>query len=89
MAGSVDEVELVLLALIIIEHLDRMALDRDALLLLEVHVVEDLVLHVTGAEGAGELQQAVGERALAVVNMGYDAEVSDVFHLAWAIYMQI
>ena len=48
MAGGIDQVERILLALIQILHLDGVALDRDALFLLQIHVVEDLVLHVPG-----------------------------------------
>ena len=79
-ARGVDEVQPVGLASAVVEHLYRVALDGDALLLLEVHVVEDLVLHVAFAERPGEFQQPVGKRALAVVDMRYYAEVPDVFH---------
>ena len=46
MAGSVDQVEHVRLTFVGIFHLDSMALDGDSLLLLEVHVIQDLRLHV-------------------------------------------
>ena len=80
MAGGIDQVERILLALIQILHLDRMALDRDALLLLQVHVVEDLVLHVPGRKGLGQFQQPVRQGTLAVVDMRDDAEIADVLH---------
>jgi hypothetical protein len=37
-----------------------------------------LRLHVAVGDGAGHLQQAVGQGALAVVDVGDDAEVADV-----------
>ena len=53
-------------------------LDRDALLALEVHRVEHLLRHLALRERAGHLEQAVGQRGLAVVDVGDDAEVADV-----------
>ena len=43
-------------------------------------IVQDLGLHIPGRQGLGKLEQPVGKRALAVVDMGYDAEVPDMFH---------
>ena len=51
-----------------------LGLDRDAPLALEVHRVEVLGAHVAGVDGAGQLEDAVGERRLAVVDVGDDAE---------------
>ena len=47
---------------------------------LQLHVVEHLILHVALADGVGHLQQTVGQRALAVVNMGYYAKIAYVLH---------
>ena len=55
-----------------------MRLDRDAALALEVHGVEDLRLHLAGLQGAGELEEAIGQRRLAVVDVRDDREVADV-----------
>jgi len=57
------------------------ALDGDALFALEVHVVEHLRLHFALVQRVGFLQQPVGKRRLAMVDMGYDAEIADVFHI--------
>ena len=81
MAGRVDEVELVGLAVVrLVGHADGVGLDGDAALALEVHGVEHLGLHLAGGERAGELEQAVGEGGLAVVDVRDDREVADV---AW------
>ena len=45
-----------------------------------IHVVEHLRLHFALIQGVGFFEQAVCQRALAVVDVGYDAEVADVFH---------
>ncbi len=56
---------------------DRLRLDGDAALALDVHPVEVLGTHLPGVDHAGDLQHAVCERRLAVVDVGDDAEVAD------------
>ncbi len=79
MAGRVDEVQQVLLAVErgVVEP-DRVGLDGDAPLPLDIHGVEQLLLHVAGADGVGGLDQAIGQRGLAVVDMRHDGEVADM-----------
>jgi len=77
-AGGVDQVEDVLRAVggpVVEPH--RAGLDRDPALPLELHIVEHLRLQVAAAERTGALEQAVGERRLAVVDVGDDREVAD------------
>ena len=77
--GSVDEIELVGLAVVRgIHHADGVGFDGDAALAFEVHGIENLGLHFAGGEGAGKFEQAVGERGFAVVDMRDDREVADV-----------
>ena len=52
-------------------------LDRDAALLLELHVVEHLLVHLARGDGAAALEDAVGQRRLPVVDVGDDREVAD------------
>ena len=56
---------------------DVLRLDRDAALALDVHAVEVLRAHVPSLDHPGELQHAVGQGGLAVVDVGDDAEVPD------------
>ena len=78
---GVDQVERILLPVAGgVFHLYRVALDRNALFAFEIHVVEHLRLHFALIQGVGFFEQAVCQRALAVVDVGYDAEVADVFH---------
>lgn len=79
-ARSVDEIEHIVLAVEPVVHLDCMALDCDATLAFEVHVVEHLRLEVLGSHGVGIFKQTVGKGALAVVDMGYDTEIADILH---------
>ncbi len=53
-------------------------LDGDAALALDVHRVEELLLHVAFGDGAGELDQPVGQGGFPVVDMGDDGEIADV-----------
>ncbi len=56
MAGSVDKVENVFLAIAVaVVYLNGMALDGNAPLTLQVHVIENLVLHVPLGECVGHL----------------------------------
>ncbi len=77
-AGGVDEVELVGLAVVgHVGHAHRLGLDGDPPLPLQVEGVEHLVLHLPRADRSRPLQEAVGERRFAVIDVGNDREVAD------------
>ena len=71
--GRVDEVELMAAPV----HAHGLCLDRDPPLALEVHRVEELLAHLSGRDGAGQLEDAVGERRLPVVDVRDDREVAN------------
>ena len=79
MPGCVDQVELVGLAGggCVFEG-DRIALDRDAPLTLEIHAVEDLIAKLSIIDRAAGLDQTVGERRFPMVDMSDDTEVAYV-----------
>jgi len=59
-AGSVDEVELVVFAVLCgVDHSHRVSLNGDASLALKIHRIEDLRLHFAHGQRPGEFQQAV------------------------------
>jgi hypothetical protein len=74
----VDQLELVLEPVVgrVLEA-DRLRLDGDPALALEVHLVQELRLHLALGERARELEQAIGQRALAVVDVRDDREIAD------------
>ena len=81
----VDEVQDVGLAVVRgIGETDRMGLYRDPPLPLQVHRIENLRLHLARPQRTRDLQEAIGERRLPVIDMGDDGEVADltVMHLA-------
>jgi hypothetical protein len=53
-------------------------LDGDAALLLDIHIVEHLGAHLTVGQAAGALDQAIGKRGLAMIDMGDDREIADL-----------
>ena len=56
---------------------DGLRLDRDSPFPLELHRVENLRPHVARRDGLGQLEDPVGERRLAVVDVRDDREVAD------------
>ncbi len=82
MAGRVNQIEIILLAVLgLVRQTDGLAFYGDAALPLNIHVVQELILEFAGRDQAAELDETVGERGFAVVYMGDDAEVADVFHI--------
>ena len=62
-------------------HLDSVKLDRDAALLLKIHVVQHLVDHqIPLRDRTGKFQKPVRERGFTVVDVGDDTEVSKLIH---------
>jgi len=72
-AGGVDEVEGVVLP----RQPDVLGLDGDPPLPLEVHGVHVLLSHLAGIHRTRQLEDAVGQRRLAMVDVGNDREVAD------------
>jgi hypothetical protein len=58
------------------------ALDGDATFALKVHVVKHLIDKFLVVKRMGDFQKPVGQGRFAVVDMGYDAKITYVFHLA-------
>ena len=83
--GRVDQVERV--ALPVDAHV--LGLDRDAPLALQVHRVQVLRPHVAGVNGVGQLEDAVAEGALAVIDVGDDGEVADAGEIHAEVLVRI
>ena len=79
MAGRVDQVQHIVLAVLrVVLKAHRVGLDGDATLALNVHRVKHLILHLALFQRAGHLDQPVGERGFAMVDMGDDGKIADV-----------
>ena len=57
---------------------DGTGFDGDAALALQVHVVEDLVLHLARGNGVALFKKPIRQRRLAVVDVRDDGKISDV-----------
>ena len=78
MARRVDQVELVGVAVFRgVMQADAFRFDGDAALALEIHGVEELLVHFALRKRAGHFQQAVRQRGLAVIDMRNDAKIAD------------
>ncbi|CAB4803220.1 unannotated protein [freshwater metagenome] len=73
MTGGVDQVN----AVVSIVEANTLELDRDTPFTFNVHRVEILRTHLAGVDSATQLEQAVREGGLAVIDVGDDAEVAD------------
>jgi len=81
MPWGIDEIELVTLTVCrVVEQRNALSLDRDTALALERHGVEHLVLHLTGLEPSAELDEAVSQRRLTMVDVRDYREITDVLH---------
>jgi hypothetical protein len=80
-AGGVDQVQVVDLAVArLVLQRRGLGLDGDAALALQVHRVEHLRVHLTVRQAAAQLDDAVGQRRFAVIDVGDDGKITYVFH---------
>ena len=76
---GVDQVQFVsFTALRLIQHGDRVRFDGNPPLLFEVHRIEQLIFHLARGDRARPVQQSVRKCGLPVIDMGDDAEISNV-----------
>ena len=78
MSWGVNEVQYIFLTILHIFHLDGVTLNRDATLTLQIHIIQHLSFR--HLDSLGELQQTVGQRRLAMVDMCDDAKVTYMVH---------
>ena len=89
MARRVDEVQGIGLPVVGgVAQLDGAGLDGDAPLPLQVHGVEDLVLHLPGLDGVARLQEPVRQSGLAVVNVGDNGKIPDLRQLGHEVSLR-
>src|SRR5271157_5572770 len=80
MPGSIYKIEYIFITVVgLIVEPDRMRLDRNATLTFEIHGVQHLLHHFSGAYGPCKFKQPVGKGGLSVVNMCNYRKITDVF----------
>ena len=81
MSRGVDEVELVDGTVgRLVQQRRRLRLDGDAALAFQVHRIEHLAVHFTVGQAAQAVDQPVGQRGFAMVDVGNDGKVANVLH---------
>ena len=77
MARRVEQVEFVSFSILrLVLHRHRMGLDGDPFFALEVHRIKQLILLLTLRNRARRLQEAIGKRGLAVIDVGDDRKIT-------------
>ena len=77
MTWRIDQVEFICVAIAGIIHNNGTCFDRNSTSPLELHVVQQLLLHLSLRNGSRVFEQAVGQSAFAVVDVGDNTEVAD------------
>ncbi|MNM57247.1 hypothetical protein D3C81_684440 [compost metagenome] len=78
-AGGVNEVQLVVDTIFgFVIQSNAVSLDGDPALTLKVHGIQYLGFHFTLGQAAAHLDEAIGQRRLAMVNVGDDGEIADM-----------
>ena len=76
-SGGINQIQDIFIAILrLVDGPDRLGLDGYAPLPLQIHVVQDLVLHLPAGEKSRHLDDTVRQRGFAVVDMGDDTEIS-------------
>ena len=80
-ARCINEVQQIVLTVrgAVVER-NRIALDGNAPFTLDIHRVEHLVAELTLRNAITGLDQSIGQRRLAVINMGDNAKIPNMFH---------
>ena len=79
MALRIDQVEVVNLAVArLVTQRGRLRLDGDAALALDVHGIEHLRLHLPIGQPATQVNDAIRQRGLAVIDVRDDGKIADV-----------
>ena len=78
MSRGVDQIEHILFPVVrFVYRTDCLRFDRDTSFPLQIHIVQDLGLHLTACQKPCHLDDAVCQSRLAVVNMCNDTKISD------------
>ena len=80
MSRRVDQVE----GVVFIGHARRRELDGNALFPLQIHGIQNLILHFSLIHGARNLKQPISKRGFAMIDMGDNTKIPDVL---WIIHV--
>ena len=76
MPGGIDKIERIRFAVVgFITQRRRLGLDGDSALTFELHAIENLSLFLPVSDGPCFLENAIGKRRLAMIDMGNNAKI--------------
>ena len=67
-------------------HCDRVRFDRDSTFSLQIHIIQQLRLHISLFYGVRELQHTIGYGGFPMVDMCDNAKVADIFSFILLIH---
>ena len=79
MSGGVDHIQGKRLTFEGPGHTHCLAFDGDAAFALNIHTIQVLIAHISTGDHTGELEHAVSQSGLAVIDVSDDAEITDTF----------
>jgi hypothetical protein len=84
MARRINKIQDVLFAVLcLIGQTDSLALDGNTPFPLNIHIIEKLVTEFPVTHHFANLDKSVGQGGFPMINMCYDAEVPNVFHVCF------
>ena len=78
-SGGVDHIQGKRFTLISPRHTHGLTFDGDAAFALDIHTIQVLIAHISTGDHTGELEHAVSQSGLAVIDVSDDAEITDTF----------
>ena len=82
MTRCIDQIEDIFLPILrMIDCTNGLGLDRDTPFPLNVHIIQDLILHLTLRQDPRLFNDPVCERAFSVIDMRDDAEIANLIHI--------
>ena len=79
MPGRVNQIEVIDITIARLVLQSRgLCLDGDSPLALDIHRVENLLLHLAVGKTAAKMNNAVSERRLAMIDMGNDRKIANM-----------
>lgn len=80
MTWGVNEIENIWRTFMLVFHLYGVRFDGDSSFSFQIHIVKQLLLLFSRSYSSRIIQQAIRKGAFTMIDMGYDAKISNVFH---------
>ncbi|KAI6767776.1 hypothetical protein HG530_005785 [Fusarium avenaceum] len=76
MAGCIDKMQQIVLALVLVDHGTRLRLDGNTTFALNIELVENLLIRIASRYRARIFQQSIAQGAFPMVDMRHDTKVA-------------